>query len=121
MYAPIPGNTYLQALVPRTPSSPEKPIPQPVEPKLSPLIRVALDATFGIRELEALRRTRYDVGVRTHIAARRRAGLPPGPVRVLSFHAREEGEFYGTAQSGGRKYGFAARVEGGRLTSFKVL
>ncbi|WP_026196106.1 hypothetical protein [Corynebacterium lubricantis] len=127
MYYPVPGQTHLSVLVPG--QSQPRPQPRPVprgtrprgtEPRGASLVKVALDAAFGIRELRALQQARFDHSVRMHVAAKRRSEAA-GPVRILSFHTRANGEVFGTAATKERKYGFAARIESGRLTSFKVL
>lgn len=139
MYYPVPGHSHLQVLVPHgsfphaghdtTPDHSTHQRPRPrgawepgrVTPKASPLVQVALDAAFGIREVEALQRGKFHRRVRLHIAARRRSHAEAGPVRITSFHTRDDGESFGTVIARGRTYGFAARLQDGRLTSFKVL
>ncbi|WP_115685148.1 hypothetical protein [Corynebacterium senegalense] len=126
MYYPVPGHRHIKVLVQPRPDPPFNPRPAPrPQPRPaarpSPLLLVALDAAFGMRDAAALRHASYAAGVRGHINARRRANAPAGPVRVLTCHAREGGEFFGTVQAGGRRFAYAARVADGRLVSFKVL
>ncbi|MHA2788274.1 hypothetical protein ACXZ66_03860 [Corynebacterium sp. S7] len=129
MYYPVPGQTHLSVLVPG--QIHPRPVPRGTRPRGteprgasqgSPagLVKVALDAAFGIRELRALQQARFDHSVRMHVAAKRRSETS-GPVRILSFHTRANGEVFGTAATEERTYGFAARIERGRLISFKVL
>ena len=92
----------------------------PVNP-LAPLVRQALDATFGNRDPESLTGALFDMGVRSHVRAKQHQPLPRGAVQVVSCHTRDNGEFFGTVSVGGKRYAFAARVSGGRLVSFKVL
>ena len=139
MYYPVPGHSHLKVLVPeqfggavaprkrpsRATSQPATIQSEHLDPKelaaLSPLVRVALDATFGIRDIRALQERSFAYGVRAHVRARRRTGTPAGTVKVLSAHARAGGEFHGTAVSNGRHYAWVARIEEGRLLSFRVL
>lgn len=88
---------------------------------LEPLVRQALDASFGQISPEELSRTLMDVTVHAHVRARLRTPRPMGHVEVVSCHAREGGEYFGTVSVAGKRYGFAARMRGGRLVSFKVL
>lgn len=122
MYYPVPGHTHVKVWVPDTSTSHEDaPEPAPSRADLSPLVRVALDAAFGIRGIHALHERTFTRGVRMHVSARRRAGAPTGTVEVASCHSSGGGEFYGTAISAGQRYGWVARIERGRLVSFKVL
>lgn len=119
-YYPVPGHTHLRLLVPK--ESPAAAAPREHErPSLSPLVKVALDAAFGIRQITDLRAHQFGVTVRAHVSARRRAGLISGPVRIMSSHAGGGGEFYGSADCAGKRYAWAARIDEGRLVSFKVL
>ncbi len=144
MYYPVPGHSHLKVLVPDV-SRPDdsrplgqspgrlsqaamsgrfgSPAPDPAElAAVSPLVRVALDAAFGIRDIRTLQERSFSYGVRAHVRARRRTGAAPaGGVRVLSAHARGEGEYHGSATSGGRHYAWVARIADGRLLSFRVL
>ncbi len=135
MYYPVPGHSHVKVLVPevsqpvkpRPPSRPSHRITKPAIDAaelaaVSPLVRVALDAAFGIRDIRTLQQRSFSYGVRAHVRAQRRSGKKPaGTVRVLSAHARGEGEFHGTASSGGRNYAWVARMAEGRLQSFRVL
>ena len=50
------------------------------------------------------------------------AAPAPQPVRVVTCHAREGGEYFGTVDTGaGRRLAYAAKVDGAKLVSFKVL
>lgn len=126
MYYPVPGHTHLKVLLPdptgahlATPAQPSAGSGGE-SPAFSPLIRVALDATFGIRDIRALQKRAFAPMVRTYVRARRIGGLPPGHVRVASSQRRGQ-EFYGTAVSDGTRYAWVARVKQDRLVSFRVL
>lgn len=124
MYQPVPGHTHLKVLVPEPVVGPEPQSPSPSGSRLSPLVRIALDAAFGVRELRVLQQRTYSFGVRKHVAAQRRALHSPSTVRVLSCHGRDtpQGtELYGSIVSGGRTYGWVALIDGGRLTTFRIL
>ena len=174
MYYPVPGHSHLKVLVPDVSrpgdsrplgQSPGRlsqaamsgrfgsPAPDPAElAAVSPLVRVALDAAFGIRDIRTLQERSFSYGVGAPGRARRGPGVlvlrytrprapgsfidgggppgrarrrtgaaPAGGVRVLSAHARGEGEYHGSATSGGRHYAWVARIADGRLLSFRVL
>lgn len=123
MYYPAPGHQHIKLVAPRAlPAAAVRTRrPSTRRQRPSPLVAVALDAAFGMRDVATLKESLYATGVRGHISARRRANAPTGPVQILSCHAREGGEFFGTVQVGGRRFGYAARIADGRLVSFKVL
>ncbi|SER59680.1 hypothetical protein [Corynebacterium cystitidis] len=133
MLYPVPGHTFLHVLVPERPSTnthsarndaaTTASVAPPAIPRGSaaPLVKVALDATFGIRQIQALQRTRFSRTVLNHVDRQRRTINRRGPVNLESCHVRADGEIFGTAVSAGRRYGYAARIERGRLTSFRVL
>ena len=124
MYFPAPGHQHMKVLIPRAtrPDVPRIPGARavPVDP-LSPLVRQALDAAFGQRDPATLTGALFDMGVRSHIRARLRTAPPVGKFQIVSCHAREGGEFFGTVSAGDRNYAYAAQIRGGRLVSFKVL
>lgn len=127
MYYPVPGLTHMKVLLP---APGRRAAPPPISgkagamagetPTFSPLIRVALDAAFGIRDLKALQARTFAPMVRTYVRARRIGGLPPGVVKVSTSRRRGQ-EFYGTAEAAGARYAWVARVNAGRLVSFRVL
>ncbi|MDY5786381.1 hypothetical protein [Corynebacterium sp.] len=121
MYYPVPGHQHVKVLVQQPPAQPAHVRRPPPAARPAPQLKVALDAAFGVRGLGALATHQYAPGVRGHISARRKTNAPAGPVRIVTCHAREGGEFFGTVQAGPRRYAFAARIAGGRLVSFKVL
>ncbi|WP_087116059.1 hypothetical protein [Corynebacterium urinipleomorphum] len=125
MYYPVPGHTHMKVLLPAPASHPSPPLRRPAislreSPSFSPLIRVALDAAFGIRDIRALQKRTFAPMVRTYVRARRIGGLPPGHVRVDTSRRRGH-EFFGTAVSEGTRYAWVARVKADRLESFRVL
>ena len=88
---------------------------------MAPLVRHALDASFGQRDPESLTGAFFDLAVRSHVRSRNRFGEAKGKVTVRTCHARERGEYFGTVEVNGKPYGYAARIRAGRLISFKVL
>ena len=124
MYSPAPGHQHIKVLIPR-PTRPDIQATPSVRAvpnnPLSPLVRQAIEAAFGHRNPESLTAALFDMGVRSHLRARQRAPRPAGKVKVLSCHAREGGEFFGTVAVGPRRYAWVARIADGRLVSFKVL
>ncbi|MCP1387962.1 hypothetical protein M5J20_07130 [Corynebacterium sp. TA-R-1] len=124
MYYPAPGHQHIKVLVPRATFPDVERLPGvravPDNP-MAPLVRQALDASFGVRDPESLTGALFDMGVRSHIRARLRQPRPAGEVRVLSCHTRENGEAFGSVAVGERRYAWAAKMRNGRLVSFKVL
>lgn len=126
MYYPVPGHTHLKVLLPAhdsagsSPPTHRSPGPTRDAHAFSPLIRVALDAAFGIRDIRALQKRTFAPMVRTYVRARRIGGLPPGRVHVDASRRRGQ-EFYGTAVSAGTRYAWVARVKADQLVSFRVL
>lgn len=124
MYYPAPGHQHVKVLVPRAtfPKVARMPAARAVpENPMAPLVRQALEASFGQRDPGSLTGALFDMGVRSHVRYRRRLPLPAGHVQEVTSHAREGGEFFGTVEVGGRRYAWAARMHAGRLVSFKVL
>lgn len=124
MYYPAPGHQHIKVLVPRATLPNVERIPGvravPNNP-MAPLVRQALEAAFGLRDPDTLNRSLFSVAVRSHISSRVRLPKAAGAVSVVSCHAREGGEYFGTVSVRGKRYAFAARVKNGKLVSFKVL
>ena len=130
MYFPAPGYQHMKVLIPRAtlPDVPRAPgalrgsgmRAVPADP-ISPLVRQALDAAFGHRVPATLTGALFDLGVRSHIRARRRTAPNVHKFQIISSHARDNGEFFGSVSVGERRYAYAARIQDGRLVSFKVL
>ena len=133
MYYPVPGYTHMMVHLPDAPardSSATRDEPAPpgasATPVLSPLVQVALDAAFGLRDVKILQERAFAPGVRAHVRARRRGRREPaGTARIVTCHSSPgtDGsiEFCGTVISNNRHYGWVARVEGKRLAAFRVL
>ena len=95
MYYPAPGHQHVKVLVPRAtfPKVARMPAARAVpENPMAPLVRQALEASFGQRDPESLTGALFDMGVRSHVRYRRRLPLPAGHVREVTSHAREGGE-----------------------------
>lgn len=125
-----PGHQHIELLVPRTPTpsaAATTPRPTPALPPkprgMEPLIHQAIDAALGGRNPAAQMTKSFVPAVRAHIRAqqRKRANAPAGQVKVVTCHAREGGEYFGTVDAAGRRRAYVARVEGGKLVSFRVL
>lgn len=141
MYYTAPGHRHVQILVPpgscgRSPSAPTHASPWPgargPRRDVEPVVAEALAAALGTGRQPSMMAWRFAPAVRAHIRARQRAAtlnatqnttIPKaGKVRVLTCHTREGGEFFGTVQAAdGTRRAYAAKIDGGRLVSFKVL
>lgn len=141
MYYTAPGHRHVQILVPpasrgRSPSTPAhaSPRPGPHSPRrdVEPVVAEALSAALGTGRQPSMMAWRFAPAVRAHIRARQRAAAlaaaqkattpAAGTVRVLTCHTREGGEFFGTVQAAdGTRRAYAAKIDGGKLVSFKVL
>ena len=125
MLSPVPGLTHLKVLTPGSPRADATPPSPPPPPdgsrrRAEALVRIALEAAFGMRPLPQLKPAQFAAPVRLHASARQRQGIR-GPVRVDTLHLRPGGEMFGTAVSAGRAHAFTARMAGRRLVSFRVL
>lgn len=127
MYVAAPGHQHIELLAPRpgaggvgaTASPRAGALPRGMEP----LLFHALEAALGGVNAGAVAAVCVPA-VRAHIRAQQRARPKrkrPGAVRVISCHVREGGEFFGSVEVGGKRLGYAARIQGGKLVSFKVL
>lgn len=121
MLYPVPGHRHVHVLVPRRRASVRPQERAEPTASVSPLVRGALDAAFGVRDAATLKKKLYALGVRNHVNARLRSQTVRGPVRIVTCHAREGGELFGTVDVGGHRFGYVARISQGRLVSFKVL
>ena len=132
-YYPAPGHQHVQLLVP--PKRPERTAEaqrrqarySPSDPRrttanVAPLVRTALAASFGATNLRALRPDRFSTAARTNVRAYRRFQQQhASPPRIVTCHARDGGEFFGTVATGQKRFGFVAKMDKGRLVSFKIL
>ena len=126
MLAPVPGLSHVKLWSPPpapdpTRPPPSLPTPAPEDSVLGPVLLLALQAAFGMREVTALPATRFAPAVRSQITARLRSSAVRGPVRLVRVHARERGEVFGTAVGARRLVAFTAVTDGRRITSFRVL
>ncbi|WP_273416315.1 hypothetical protein [Corynebacterium appendicis] len=90
-------------------------------PPFNPLIRVALDAAFGIRDIQTLQKRTFAPIVRSYLRARRIGGMQKRGLVTVSASRRRGQEFFGTAESQGARYAWVARINADRLESFRVL
>lgn len=150
MYYTAPGHSHVQLLVPPTGRVPARPLlglggappateraPNP-PPELAPVVQEALNAALSKHRSTSMMTTRFAPAVRAHIRARQRAATlttarktgphairnapAAGKVKVLTYHAREGGEFFGTVEAtDGTRRAYAAKIQDGKLVSFKVL
>lgn len=99
---------------------------------IDPIVGEALNAALSKDRATSMMAWRFAPAVRAHIRARQRAAAvtsarktatpAAGKVKVLTCHTREGGEIFGTVEaSDGTRRAYAAKIEGGRLVSFKVL
>lgn len=124
MLTPVPGLAHVKVWSPPTPRF-RAPAPLPGSRQeaaaLGPVVLLALQAAFGIRQLQSLPSEKFSATVRAQISARLRSSPVRGPVRLLRLHVRERGEVFGTAVCAQRLVAFTAVTDGERLTSFRVL
>lgn len=126
MYYTAPGHQHVQLLVaPKHRVHPDA-LPAPPTPSaMEPVIRQALNAALGGRGTNLPGPARILPAVRAHIRAQQRtralAGRTASTVRVVTCHARDGGEFFGTVDADSKRLAYVARVEDGKLVSFKVL
>lgn len=126
MYFAAPGHQHIELLAPRAGTVSEASVPPRASqhPRgMEPMLIHALEAALGGASAGSLASICVPA-VRAHIRAQQRARPKrkrPGAVRIISCHAREGGEFFGSVEVGGKRLGYAARIEGGKLVSFKVL
>ena len=124
---PIPGLSYLQLFVPADPINyppPEEHDDEKIRAQIRPLVQVAVEVAAGSRPLSHLKPARFNAPVRRHLSAWLRAApLPTGAPggKVHSVHARDDGEYFGTAEIGGHHYAFTGSLQGNTLQSFRLL
>ena len=125
MYYPVPGYTHMKVLLPRTEQRAATPArsgsSSGESPPFNPLIRVALDAAFGIRDIQTLQKRAFAPIVRSYLRARRIGGMQKRGLVTVSASRRRGQEFFGTAESQGARYAWVARINADRLESFRVL
>ena len=143
MYYTAPGHRHVQVLVPRrkqTPAALSRPLgttqPELVPPgaptDVEPVVAEALSAALSKHRATSMMAWRFAPAVRAHIRARQHAAaLTSAPTstapaagrhRVVTCHAREGGEFFGTVETiDGTRRAYAAKICDGKLVAFKVL
>ena len=144
MYYTAPGHRHVQVLVPRkptpTPAARNRPLgttrPEQVTPgvptEVEPVVAEALSAAMSKHRATSMMAWRFAPAVRAHIRARQRAAAltnapkstapAAGKLHVVTCHAREGGEFFGTVEAtDGTRRAYAAKIRDGTLVAFKVL
>lgn len=143
MYYTAPGHRHVQVLVPRrnqTPAALNRPLgtkrPEFVPPgaptDVEPVVAEALSAAMSKHRATSMMAWRFAPAVRAHIRARQHAAaltnapkstaLAADRLQVVTCHAREGGEFFGTVETqDGTRRAYAAKICDGKLVAFKVL
>ena len=145
MYYTAPGHRHVQVLVPQLNRSPavlgrliqarnsESAAPPPnAAAEVEPVVAEALNAALSKHRATSMMAWRFAPAVRAHIRARQHAAaLTNAPtstapaadrLQVVTCHAREGGEFFGTVETqDGTRRAYAAKICDGKLVSFKVL
>ena len=145
MYYTAPGHRHVQVLVPQLNRSPavlgrliqarnsESAAPPPnTAAEVEPVVAEALNAALSKHRATSMMAWRFAPAVRAHIRARQHAAaLTNAPtstapaadrLQVVTCHAREGGEFFGTVETqDGTRRAYAAKICNGKLVSFKVL
>ena len=145
MYYTAPGHRHVQVLVPQLNRSPavlgrliqarnsESAAPPPnTAAEIEPVVAEALNAALSKHRATSMMAWRFAPAVRAHIRARQHAAaLTNAPtstapaadrLQVVTCHAREGGEFFGTVETqDGTRRAYAAKICNGKLVSFKVL
>ena len=100
--------------------------------EVEPVVAEALNAALSKHRATSMMAWRFAPAVRAHIRARQHAAaLTNAPtstapaadrLQVVTCHAREGGEFFGTVETqDGTRRAYAAKICDGKLVSFKVL
>ena len=144
MYYTAPGHRHIQVLVPQAhrasaalsrPAGTDRPagsVTHTPAADVEPVVAEALNAALSKDRATSMMAWRFAPAVRAHIRARQRAAVlasqskrsspAAGKVRIRTCHAREGGEFFGTVEAAdGTKKAYAAKIQDGKLVSFKVL
>ena len=145
MYYTAPGHRHVQVLVPQLNRSPAvlgrliqarnsgSAAPPPnTAAEVEPVVAEALNAALSKHRATSMMAWRFAPAVRAHIRARQHAAaLTNAPkstapaadrLQVVTCHAREGGEFFGTVETqDGTRRAYAAKICDGKLVSFKVL
>ena len=145
MYYTAPGHRHVQVLVPQLNRSPAvlgrliqarnsgSAAPPPnAAAEVEPVVAEALNAALSKHRATSMMAWRFAPAVRAHIRARQHAAaLTNAPtstapaadrLQVVTCHAREGGEFFGTVETtDGTRRAYAAKIRDGKLVAFKVL
>ena len=143
MYYTAPGHRHVQVLVPRrnhTPAALSRPLgtklpavaPPGAPTAVEPVVAEALSAAMSKHRATSMMAWRFAPAVRAHIRARQHAAAltsapkstapAAGRLQVVTCHAREGGEFFGTVETtDGTRRAYAAKIRDGKLVAFKVL
>ena len=145
MYYTAPGHRHVQVLVPQLNRSPAvlgrliqarnsgSAAPPPnAAAEVEPVVAEALNAALSKHRATSMMAWRFAPAVRAHIRARQHAAaITNAPtstapaadrLQVVTCHAREGGEFFGTVETqDGTRRAYAAKICDGKLVSFKVL
>lgn len=142
MYYTAPGHSHVQVLVPRRNQTaalnrllgtkrPEF-VPPGAPTDVEPVVAEALSAAMSKHRATSMMAWRFAPAVRAHIRARQHAAAltnapkstapATGKLQVVTCHAREGGEFFGTVETqDGTRRAYAAKICDGKLVAFKVL
>ena len=145
MYYTAPGHRHVQVLVPQLNRSPavlgrliqarnsESAAPPPnTAAEVEPVVAEALNAALSKHRATSMMAWRFAPAVRAPIRARQHAAALTNAskstapaadrLQVVTCHAREGGEFFGTVETqDGTRRAYAAKICDGKLVSFKVL
>ena len=99
---------------------------------VEPVVAEALSAAMSKHRATSMMAWRFAPAVRAHIRARQHAAAltnapkstapAAGRLQVVTCHAREGGEFFGTVETtDGTRRAYAAKIRDGKLVAFKVL
>lgn len=145
MYYTAPGHRHVQVLVPQLNRSPAvlgrliqarnsgSAAPPPnAAAEVEPVVAEALNAALSKHRATSMMAWRFAPAVRAHIRARQHAAAVTNAptstapaadrLQVVTCHAREGGEFFGTVETqDGTRRAYAAKICDGKLVSFKVL
>ncbi|MCG7247672.1 hypothetical protein QP414_09385 [Corynebacterium simulans] len=127
MYSPIPGFSHLKLYTAPDRVRYER---KPTEEDLSArkeildLVVFALEVTGGLRPLHHLAGNKYNRDIKVHLRAwalNHRPHDRPLRAQLRSLHARANGEFFGSADIGGKRHGFTGSFKHNRLEEFRLL
>lgn len=127
VYQPIPGCAHLMRFIPDDPiiySAPSSNMDSEQKVFTSKLIKIALDVASGLRPLAHLSPRYFDPSILTHLSSWSRIhGRNNARMWMKSLHAREDGEYFGTAILGDKQFAFTGRLSAqqDKLRAFRLL